>query len=116
MSDYRLLAEGGVSRARDGACIPEDALNSEWRGFLKWQADGNTPDPVDPAYLATLASDAQNRADRAVVRADALVANLAGKTPAQIDNYIVNNVTDLGSAKTVLRALAQVCGVLARQL
>ena len=32
---------------------------------------------------------------------------LSGKTPAQVDNYIDNNVTDLASAKAVIKLMAK---------
>lgn len=44
---YKLLAAGGVQRS-DGACIPEDAGNADWRDYQAWLADGNTPDQADP--------------------------------------------------------------------
>lgn len=34
--------------------------------------------------------------------------NLRNKTPEQVDNYIDNNVTDLATAKTFLKALTKV--------
>ena len=115
MSLYQ-LTPGGVLRTTDGANIPPDANNKDWRDFLAWKDAGGMPDPIDPAYASQAAELASKQADRAAARADALVTALASKTPAQIDTYIVNNVTDLASAKTVLRALAQVVGVLARDL
>ena len=41
---------------------------------------------------------------------------VAGKTPAQIDSYIDTNVTDLASAKEVLKKLARLVFRLARLL
>lgn len=43
---YKLLASGGVLRS-DGACIPEDERNADWRVYQAWVAAGNTPDPAD---------------------------------------------------------------------
>ena len=53
MSDYT-LTESGVTRASDGASIPEDDDNRDWRAYLAWCAEGNTADPIptpviDPA-------------------------------------------------------------------
>lgn len=39
---------------------------------------------------------------------------LAGKTPAQIENWINTNVTDLASAKTALKYLAKAIYYLAK--
>ena len=47
MSEYK-LSKYGVIRARDGASIPNDPLNSDWREYQAWLAAGNAPDPADP--------------------------------------------------------------------
>lgn len=46
MADYRLTAGGAVLRASDGACIPPDALNNDYRQYQAWRASGGAPDPV----------------------------------------------------------------------
>lgn len=118
MALYQLVS-GGVKTS--DLFIPNDPANRHWREFLDWQAAGNIPDPqftqaeLD-AQAAAIAAESLDREDRAAAKADPLIANLAGKTPAQIDAYIVANVTDLASAKLVLRGLAQVVGILARKL
>lgn len=114
MSAYQMLPDGNVRRMSDGACIPTNLLNRDYLEFLTWKSIGNVPDPVDPIYAAYDAQSASDATSRAAVKADATVAMLASKTPAQIDAYVVANVTDLASAKLLLRALAQVCGVLAK--
>jgi len=58
----------------------------------------------------------QDEIDRASVRRDALIENLKSKTPEQIGDYIDTHVTDLASAKQVLKALAKMVGYLARKL
>ena len=45
---YR-LTDGGVIRLSDGASIPADERNSDYQAFLAWEADGNTPIPMQPA-------------------------------------------------------------------
>ena len=52
----------------------------------------------------------------AELKADAVLANLRTKTPAQAAQYVEDNVTDLASAKKFLKVLAKIIVVLAKQL
>jgi hypothetical protein len=45
MSDYQLSATG-VVRNSDGANIPIDPNNRDWRKYQEWKAAGGTPDPI----------------------------------------------------------------------
>lgn len=52
MAAYQLLASGGVRRESDGAAIPPDVRNGDWREYLAWVAAGNTADAAASTTIA----------------------------------------------------------------
>lgn len=104
MADYKLTLDGQtIVRTSDGANIPLNECNRDYRGYLAWIAEGNTPDPADPLPPPTQA--ALNRAEvQSTFEAD----QLHGRTPAEIKTLVENQIdgwTTLTQAKTGMKKL-----------
>lgn len=48
---YQLTSTASILRQSDGASIPADPLNADYRDFLEWVEAGNTPEPYFPPAL-----------------------------------------------------------------
>lgn len=93
-----------------------------WHKFQSWIAEGNAPDPDStPTHVPSaeeIAAQAEQDARRtiaAALRQDAALQALRLLTPAQVDSYIDANVVDLASVRVVLKRLAKIVVLLARE-
>ena len=42
-----MVSNETILRLQDNACIPFDPANTDYQAYLKWVAEGNTPEPAD---------------------------------------------------------------------
>lgn len=121
MARYRTLLRGMYDTQESLAITPDD--NVRWAVYQQWLAAGNSPDPLPapvpptptPAEIAATAELEAQAAMRATLKLDATITYLRTHTPAEVDAWVVAGVTDLASAKNLLRKLAQVVAYLARE-
>ena len=94
-----------------------------WRDYQNWLATGHAPDPMPPV---TPAAPTQEELDalaeinardtiRMTLRNDAAIRALATRSPAQVNSWIDSNVTDVASARAVLKIIAQVMALYIRE-
>jgi hypothetical protein len=43
------VSQDSIRSLSDGACIPFDPDNTDYQAYLKWLAEGNTPEPAEGA-------------------------------------------------------------------
>jgi len=107
---YKLLPIG-VLRVDDGAFIPPDTGNRDWREYQNWASSGNTPLPQDPAPLPT-----QDELDTLAAKGYAKLNALKTMTPTQVQAWIDANINTLADAKDALKTLAVAANILARRI
>ena len=56
---YQLTTSTGIIRLSDGAFIPNDPGNRDYREYLDWLEAGNTPEPAPPLEPAPILTTEQ---------------------------------------------------------
>jgi hypothetical protein len=108
----------GYIDTENGMEIPIAADNVDYQAILAWIAGGNTPDPAyTQAEIDALTAEQTAYETTQTEAADEInLGVLAGKTYAQVDTYMDNNVTDLASAREVLKKLARIVLAIIKKL
>jgi len=119
MSRYQLLRIGVHDNDNNIDITPANFV--PWAAYQDWIKAGNIPDPyIPPADPVTTAESTERtrlaalRAERMALRTDAAIQAMTTKTDAEIVNWVNNTITDLASAKQVIRILARVVASLAK--
>lgn len=121
MNRYELRAVGVFDRQADMLVSPG---MPEWSEYMEVMARGETVDPMPPPppppppsaeEVAARADNASTEVVRDELRIDAAVRALRNRTPAQVDAWIDANVNSLADARAVLKILARIVALLARE-
>lgn len=112
---YQLTGTTSVIRTTDGASIPNDPANRDWREYQDWLAAGGVPDnadppPIEPQTVAPQDLMAQFTADdaakiRAAVDGNAQFWLLWSAMQAQKDPMEVSNARFLAGWAALVQVL-----------
>lgn len=118
MTKYAVIVDGAVTNlVRAGEDGPLDNWVEAGNAKVGDLYDGSiftTPEPEPPTADEQFEIDLL--ADQQALKDDSQVRALLRARPAQIDSYIDNNVTDLASAKAVLKILGRAVAVLGARI
>lgn len=71
--------------------------------------------PASAGEIAARQAKAADEAAKATVKADSFVGNFIAMTPAQVETYVQNNITNLATAKDVIAKMGVMLLLLARR-
>ena len=115
---YRLTKSQYIQRISDGAFIPPNVDNKDYREYQAWVAVGNTPAPYQPIPEEVAAEAAKQKLaqDVAVAKRYAKLQTLSSMTPAEVQTWAEATINTLPDAKDAITALAIAVSILLRQL
>ncbi len=109
---YKLISGStSILRLSDSACIPPESGNRDYIEFLEWRAAGGVPLPADPPPPPSA-----DQLNEQVATQYAKLRALATMTQAEIDAWVVANVTNLAQAQDAIKTLAKAVSIILRRL
>lgn len=99
---YQLTSSSNTLRTTDGAVIPADMRNADYRAYRLWVEQGNTPDPAPPP-APSASIDAQ------------IVALEATQTDRRIRDAAADDAGGSANGRAWLKALNDQIAVLRSQ-
>lgn len=121
MNRYELRAVGVFDRQTEEIVLPG---TPEWGEYMAAMARGEPVDPMpppppppppSPEEVGARAEIVACETVRSELRLDAAVRALRNRTPAQVDAWIDANVNSLADARAVLKILARIVALIARE-
>lgn len=119
---YRFTNSTSVIRLTDNAFIPSDPANSDYAEFLRWQAEGNTPEPADPPPVPVITSVTMRQARLALLGAgllddvDAAIAAITDPTQRKAAEIEWEYAQTVDRDSSFTQQLAAGLGLTAEQL
>lgn len=111
---YKVINDSCVMRLSDSVFIPKDEGNSDYRRYVDWVDDGNTPEPCMPpaVRIPTLVSRFQARAALAAAGYfEAIDKFMAALPRTDIRRLAWEDATDFDRTSTTLAAMQQMLGL-----
>lgn len=108
----------------NGVALARTQINDSWVEVTNtlpdriyrdaWELSG-TEIVINATKQAKIDAKIQRQTDGDTIKADTQVKQLINASPTAIDNFIDTNVTDLASAKQVLKRLAKAVSAIGRE-
>ncbi len=116
---YKINYAGAIIRLIDGACIPRDDRNGDYRLYLAWVEGGNMA-PVDPPLVPS-AADLRQTGAREIVRAIPLwakwtIADLEAWWTPRLGDAVIDGFAIPVGVKDFLKSLSGACLNIAKLL
>lgn len=96
--------------------IVADVVIDGWQKCPEWVGIGMAINALPPSgWKSSKQIKDEDEATLSAIKGDTLVQSFIAMTPAQVNSYIDTQVTDLASAKTVLKFFGRMVLILARR-